>query len=113
MAEFSIAGDNEIWDEIAIRWQSGQIEELNRVLKSHGIEDPAIRRKVLEEFFFSMATMLDGSSSGIEYEEKEYRPRLAFEDRESEGAIMVSDKYDLHSNTLWDIDAIFEEEAKG
>lgn len=99
-------------EDLAIRWQSHQVDLLNSALRSAGVTDQQTRREILEEFFFSMATMFDGSSSGVEFEERDYRPRLVFEDPTKPGEILVSDAYDLHDYTHSDIAAVLAEESE-
>jgi hypothetical protein len=76
------------------------------------MSDPTVRREILEEFFFSLATFLDGCAGRIVVESCEYRPRLVFEDLKEPGKLIVSDRYDLHDYTHSDIGALFEEDAK-
>lgn len=112
MANFELKIGDPICEDLAIRWQFQAINLLDHALKGHGVSDRQVRQRILEEFFFHTAVQLDGSSEGIEFEGRQYRPRLVFESSDTPPSLFVSDKYDLHDYTHSDIMALFEENAE-
>jgi len=103
MTEFNLRPDDPNCEDLAILWQTDEIDRLNTVLKDNGVADRVRRQAILEEFFFHLATRLDASSPGLEHNEKEYIPRLVFEEPGEAPTILISDQYDLHDYTHSDI----------
>lgn len=110
MPEFRAIVTDDLCESLAIQWQSYAVDRLNEVLRSQGINDPNPRRVILEEFFFTLATQLDGVAGGIEFEGMQYRPRLVFDDPSTPGLILISNAYDLHDYTHSDIATMLMEE---
>ncbi|RIK68528.1 MAG: hypothetical protein DCC65_02735 [Planctomycetota bacterium] len=111
MDVFRVVLRDDICEDVAIRWQSQLVDTLNCILKTRGVSDRELRRGILEEFFFSMASLLDGVAGGIEFEGMQYRPRLVFDDPSTPGTILVSDAFDLHDYTHSDIASMLAEET--
>ena len=102
MTDYSVRQDG-IGENLGMLWQAEEIERLATILKNQGVKDVAVREEILGEFFFHLATRLDGSAMGIEHKGKEYRPRLVFESAVEPRVLILRDGYDLHDYTFGDI----------
>lgn len=112
MDQYKLVIDDKIAENLALTWQQKQIANLNSILVTKGVADPNVRKEILTDFFFALGTTLDGASAEeIEHELKGYQPRLAFVDADSHTTLYFSEAFELHSNSLWDIDEVLENQG--
>lgn len=78
MAETRLSRDD-AYEEMASTYQCIQIDNLNNALKEHGVDDPAIRRKICEHFVFAMGNFHD--QYWFEAEGRRVYPLLCFSTR--------------------------------
>lgn len=109
MDQYRLVIDDKIVENLALTWQQKEIANLNSILVAKGVADPDVRKEILTDLFFALGTTLDGASTEVfEYESKGYQPRLAFIDADSRETLYFSEAFELHSNSLWDIDEVLE-----
>jgi hypothetical protein len=69
---------DEIHDSLRAYFQSIDVARLSRVLIDSGVADEAVRRKVLENYFFEAGHFLD--AEWFEMEGKRFAPGIYFEE---------------------------------
>lgn len=112
MDNYKLVINDKTAEILALTWQQKEIANLNSILVAKGVADPDVRKEILTDFFFALGTTLDGASTEvIEYESKGYQPRLAFIDADSHETLYFSKAFELHSNSLWDIDEVLENQS--
>jgi hypothetical protein len=74
---------HEIHDSLCATFQTVELARLNDVLKSAGISDQSLRRRICETYFFNSGYFVDACWIGEE--ERRFRPGLYFAEVDRDG----------------------------